>query len=148
MWEAMQPSCRSSPDDVGDGRVVPAVLDGHEGAVVLDVPLDEVGGPLGVVGLDGDEGVVEGLGDVLGVGEVHGVDGHREIALAAAGAQALGAHLLHVLGPHVDEGDVVFAGLDKKRADVAAHGAGTHDYDAVCHSVISGMVWGLVNAGG
>ena len=120
--------------DVGDGRVVPAVLDGHEGAVVLDVPLDEVGGPLGVVGLDGDEGVVERLGDVLGVGQVHGVDRHREVALTAAGTEALGAHLFDVLGPHVDEGDVVFAGLHEESADIAAHGAGTHDYDAVCHS--------------
>ena len=123
------------PYDGRDGWVVPAVLDGNEGAIILYVPFDEVGGPLGVVRLDGDEGIVEGFGDVLGLGQMHGVDRDGEVALTAAGAQTLGAHLFDVGGPHVDERDVVFAGLNEECANVAAHGARAHDYDAVCHCV-------------
>ena len=73
--------------DFADNRVVPAVLYGDEKAFRLHVALDEVGGPLGIVGLHRDEGEIEQLVDALGLGQVHGVDRDGEIALAAAGPQ-------------------------------------------------------------
>ena len=42
-----------------------------------------------------------------GVGQVHGLDRHGEVALAAAGPQALGPHGLHVLGPHINERNIL-----------------------------------------
>ena len=121
------------PDDAADDRVVPAVLQGDEATVRLDVALDEVGRPLGVVGLEGDEGEVELVNDVLGFGQVEGVDGDGEIALAAAGAEAVALHGLDVLRPHVHHGHVL-AGAGEEGADVAAEGSGAHDADAGCHS--------------
>ena len=122
--------------DAGDGGVVPAVLDGHKSAFVLHIPLDEVGGPLGVVGLHRDKGVVKRLGDVLGLGEVQRLRGDGKIALAAAGAQAGGAHLVHVLRPHINEGDVVLPRLDEEGPHIAAHRAGAHNCDAVAHNPV------------
>ena len=95
------------PNYLPNQRVIPAVLQRNKVAVGLNVPLDEVGRPLGIVGLHGDEGKVEGFGDALGVGKVHGLDRHGKVALAAAGPQALGPHGLHVLGPHINEGNVL-----------------------------------------
>ena len=131
----------------GDGDVVPAVLQRHEEAVVFHVAPDEVGGPLGIVGLDGDENEVERLGDALGVGQVHSFDArlagggrrHREGPLAAGDAEAVGPHLLHVLRPHINERDVL-ALAGKERANVAAQRTRAHDANLVGHAVSSAAV--------
>ena len=119
-------------DYLADSGVVPAVLYGNEEAFGFYVPLDEMGGPLGVVGLDADDSDVEQVVDILGVGQVHGVDRHREIALATAGPQALGPHGFHMLRPHVDEGNVLTL-FDEVGSHVATYRASSNDAYLVTH---------------
>ena len=128
--------------DAGDGDVVPAVLQRHEEAVVLHEALDEVGGPLGIVGLDRDEHEVEGFGDALGVGQVNGFNArltaggrrHGEGPLAAGDVQPVGTHLLDVRRPHINKRHVL-ALAGQESADVAAQRPCAHDAYSVCHGV-------------
>ena len=119
-------------NDSGDYHIVPAVLQGHEKSVVLDITLDEVGGPLGVVGLYGDEHEIKRFDNPLSLGQVHGLDWYCEWTLAPGHMQSVSAHLFHVIRPHVDERDVL-ALAGQESTDVAAKRSGAHDSDLVAH---------------
>ena len=122
-------------NDVADYRVVPAVLQRHEKPLGLDVSFHEVGGPLGVVGLYRDYGVVKRLVYSLGVGQVHGFYWNRKISLAATSPKSLFSHRLDVFWPHVDERHV-FACLGYEGTDVAAQSSRTDDSNPVAHQII------------
>ena len=70
------------------------------------------------------------LGELLRVGDVQRAHRHGELGdvLGVRDAQPVLAHVLDVLGPGIDEGDVL-AGLHHVRADVAADGACADDGD-------------------
>ena len=113
----------------GHAVVVDAVLEVHHHAVGLAEVLDgERGGPLGVVGLHRHEGGLEGLGDLLQLVDVDGVDGDQVLAAGAGQAQAVLPHVLHVLRPLVGQGHVV-ARFGEEPAHHAADGARADDAD-------------------
>ena len=84
--------------------------------------------PLGVVRLHGQEDGAEGLVDRLRLVQVQGLHGDDVLATAAAEPQAHALHRLHVLGPLVDEGDVV-SGFREQSAHDGANRARAQDPD-------------------
>ena len=118
-----------------DGRgelVVHAVLAVDDYAAGSEQTLDEVARPFGIVGLHGEEDDVEVVLELPGVGEMHGVDGDGEVALAAGCAQPVRVHRVDVLTPHINQGDVMpFA--CQERAYVATRGARAEYAYSLCH---------------
>ena len=120
-------------DDVGDGFLVHAVLQRDDTAGGCQIILHQHGRPGGVVGLDADEGDVDGFFalQTLEFGQVVGLDRHGEAFLRRRAFQgdAVGAHLLHMLWPGVKERDVQ-ALLGEIAANVSADSAGADDENA------------------
>ena len=113
-------------DDAGDRLFIHAVLQRHDVAVRRQILPDQHGGPGRVVGFHADEGDVDRrlLGELLGVGDVQRAHGNREFRdVASVGdAQAVPSHVLDMLGPWIDERDVL-ARLHHVGAGISADGA-------------------------
>src|SRR5262249_50345448 len=99
--------------------VVDAVLEVDNEPVVLEVLHAEPRRPLGVVRLHRDEEQVERLRDRLRLVHVQRLHGDRVITARAGEPQAASAHRLDVLGPLIDQRDVVA----RLRAEAAPHPA-------------------------
>ena len=130
-------------DDAGDGLLVHAVLQRHDVAVRRQILLDHHGGPGGVVGLHADKGDVDRrlLGELLRVGDVQRADGNGEFrdVHGVGDAQAVLAHVLDMLGPRIDEGDVL-ARLHHMGAGIAADRARTNDGYFPTHAFLPGFL--------
>ena len=105
-----------------------------------EVLADQRGRPFGVVRLHADEGDVDRLflGELLRVGHVQRahLGGEFRHVADVADLQAVRSHVLDMLGPGIDEGDVL-AGLRHVRAGIAADGARPHDRDLLLGQVAS-----------
>src|SRR6266508_5759224 len=113
--------------------VVDPVLEVHQDAVrLLEVGQAELGRPLGVVRLHGDEHGVEGRGEALDLVDVERLDRDEVLAAGAAELEPPRLHRLHVLRPLIDEGHVV-AGLGQEPADDASDGTRPDDPDPRAH---------------
>ncbi len=137
-------------DDAGDGFLVHAILQRHHKAVGREILPDQHGGPGGVVGLHADEGDVDRLflGELLRVGDVQRAHRHGEFRLrhGVGDAQAVLAHMLDMVRPRIDEGDVL-AGLHHMRAGIAADRAGADKSDFLAHAFLR-IAQNLIGSGG
>ena len=126
-------------DDAGDGLFVHAVLQRHHVAVRRQILLDQHGGPGGVVGLHADEGDVDRRlpGQLLRVGDVQRAHRDREFrdVLGMGDAQAVLSHVLDMLGPGIDERDVL-ARLHHMGAGIAADRTRSDDRYLPAHAFL------------
>ena len=122
--------------DRRDQRIVPAVLRGDHVALGAEVPGRELGGPRGVVRLHRDHREVEVLGQPRRLVEVHRLRARRERVVRPRHRDAARVDGVDLLGPRVDEGQVV-AGPRQERADVAAHRARPDEEDLLHDGVTS-----------
>src|SRR5579885_3019870 len=123
-------------DDLGDRRLVHAVLQRHDIAGRRQVLLDQPRRPFGVVGFDADEGDVDRLllGELLRLGQVQGadLDVERLRPLVVGDADAVPVDRLDIFRPEVDEGDV-FPGLRHMLAGIADDRPRADDDDPLAH---------------
>jgi hypothetical protein len=117
-----------APRHRGHAVVIDPVLKIHHEAVALEIGDAHGGGPLGVIGLDGDEHGVEGLRHLLELMNMERAHRHHVIAAGAREAQPLGADGLDVLGPLIHQRDVL-ARLREQPAHHAPDRAGPDDSD-------------------
>ena len=100
--------------------------------------------PRGVVGFHADEGDVDRLllGELLGVGDMQRAHRHGELrhVMAWVTRRPCLLHVLDMLGPGIDEGDVL-ARLHHMRPGIAADGARSHDDDLVAHDVLPNFIF-------
>src|SRR5206468_428895 len=123
----------------GDRRhpvVVDPVLKIDHEAVVFQILHAEPRGPLRVVRLHGDEEEVERLRDRLRLVQMERLHGDGVVATGAGQPEPAAAHRLHVLGPLVDEGDVV-PRLRQQPAHHAADRARPDDPESRFHGPIA-----------
>ena len=130
-------------DDASDGLFVHAVLQRHDVAVRRQILLDHHGGPGGVVGFHADEGDVDRRlpGELLRVGEVQRADGNRKLrnVHGVGNPQAVFAHVLDMLGPGVDERDVL-ARLHHMGPGITADRARANDGYLPTHAFLPGFL--------
>ena len=120
-------------DDTGKTLVVHAILQRHSATVGGQVGQDQVGSPLGIVGLGADEGDIEGLfaRQLRHIANVERADRRLEglLGCGAGHGKTVRLHACNVSGPGVYQ-DGVEAGARHVGADVATDGAGGDDGDA------------------
>ena len=129
----------------GHAFIVDAVLEIHEDPVrFLEVLQGQGHHPLRVIGLHRDEDGIEGLGDRLQFMDVEGPHGDEVLAARAGETEPDLSHGLHVIGPLVDQGDVM-PRLGQHAAHDAADRSHSDDADACAHEdcpfLKAGMTW-------
>jgi hypothetical protein len=126
-------------DDAGDGFFIHAVLQRHHVTIRRQILLDQHGRPGGVVGLHADEGDVDRCfpGQLLRVGDVQRAHGNLEFrdVLGVGDAQAVLSHVLDMIGPWIDERDVL-ARLHHMRAGISADRTRSDDRYLPAHVVL------------
>ena len=139
MLLAMQPERLAPADDAGDRLFVHAVLQRHDVAVRRQILPDQHGRPGRVVGLHADEGDVDRLllGELLRVRDMQRAHRNREFrdVLGVGDAQAVLAHVLDMLGPGIDEGDVL-ARLHHMGTGIPADGPRSDDRYLPTHAFL------------
>lgn len=141
--------CLAPADDAGDGLLIHAVLQRHDIAVCRQILLDQHRGPGRVVGFHADKGDVDRLllGELLRVRDMQRPHRHRELrdVHRVGDTQAVLAHMLDMLGPWIDEGDV-FTGLHHMCSGIAADGARSDDCDSAAHACLPALFFAAADA--
>src|SRR5262249_35505975 len=140
--ELRRDQARDAADDatpayvLRDALLVDAVLQRDDEAVGREIFLDHHRRPFRVVRFHREKHDVDGLllHQVLHFAEVHGADRDGVFFLRgnARELEAVLAHVLDVLGPGIDERDVV-ARARQVPPDVAAQCARSYEYDSLAH---------------
>jgi hypothetical protein len=121
-------------DDAGDPLLVDAVLERDDEAAGNEVLADQRGGPDRVVRLGADERDVDRVfGEALDLVEVQRLRMDQVLALGAFELEPVLLDRVDVLGPGIDERDIL-PRPSKVAADVAADGAGAHERQPLSHS--------------
>jgi hypothetical protein len=124
--------------DRGDALLVDAVLERDDEAVGREIRLHEMRSPLGVVGFHADEGDVDRrlLHETLYVRDVQSAHLHRTaFGFGHAGElEPVPAHVLDVLGPRIDQRDIV-TGTGHVTARITADRTGAHYDDTLAQSL-------------
>nr|WP_231168418.1 hypothetical protein [Bradyrhizobium sp. 41S5] len=123
-------------DDISNRLLIHAVLQRHDVTISGEILPDQHGGPGRVVGLHADEGDVDRLFlcQLLRVGDIKRAHRHREFGNVhrVRDAQSVLAHVLDMLGPGIDEGDVLTR-LHHMRSGIAADRTRADDRDLPTH---------------
>ena len=95
------------PDNVSDDAGGHAVLNPGNKAVRLQIRRDQMARPFCIVGLEQQQHDVEGFGECRDVAKMEGPNRLRERFLRHLDAKAVIAHRRDVVGPLVDQYDIV-----------------------------------------
>jgi hypothetical protein len=124
---------RAAPaDDLRDRLLDQRILQRDDDAGRSKVRLDQRACPRRVVELHADEREIDrSMRELLRFVDVQRLHRHLVLALGAAEVYARALDALDVLGPRVDQGDVV-ARAREMAADIAADGAGADEQRCAC----------------